>query len=237
MLDYFMKKKGKPFTFFIFSLFAYILFSLSTLFAIKVCMEWYGILIGAFLMLIAIPVHIFAKKRKFLYVLSYILNTVGSGFIASAYYLVKHLAVVPQSVFLPMLIPASISLIAYLLSRFIPHNRNNSISVFSILTVVLTVSTFVLLIIFAVKWIKHGYAFYSFAFFDTVLTLFYVTVCAVTTVERDGLVIRDISLGSFGGLLIIAFVVLTIITEGEILDGFIDGIFDFGLPDNSSVKK
>ena len=46
------------------------------------------------LMILAVPVHIFAKKHKLLYILSYALNTVGSGFAVSAYYLEKQLTTV-----------------------------------------------------------------------------------------------------------------------------------------------
>lgn len=123
MLEYFGKGKGKPFIAFFFTITAYILFTFSTVFAMSVCTEWYGLIVGAVLMVFAVPSHIFAKKYKFLYLLCYILNTVGSGFAASAYYLEKGHSVIPESLFLPMLIPAAVSLVTYLLVRIFPKSK------------------------------------------------------------------------------------------------------------------
>lgn len=232
MLDYFSKGKGKPFIVFIFAIMAYVLFAFSTIFAISICTEWYGLIVGAVLMVLAVPVHIFAKKHKPLYILSYALNTIGSGFVVSAYYLEKELNVIPESLFLPMLIPALVSLVTYLLIRLFPKIKKFVLAVS-------TIGTIAMLIAFAVLWIKNGYDFYSFAFFNAVFTLFYVVVDAVTTGEYDRLVIRDISFGSFGIFLVIALVVLFIISEGEILDGVFDGIFDIGtsVVDSSQPKN
>lgn len=230
MLEYFSKGKGKPFIVFLFTIIAYIMFALSTVFAMSVCTEWYGLIVGAVLMLLAVPSHIFAKKHKFLYILSFILNTVGSGFAASAYYLEKQHTVIPESLFLPMLIPAAVSFVTYLLVRLFPKARK------FVLTIA-TLGTIAMLIAFAVLWIRKGYEFYSFAFFNTVFTLFYVVTDAVTIGEYDRNVIRDISFGSFGIFLVVAMVVLFIITEGELLEGVFEGIFDFGTPDGTSKSK
>lgn len=230
MLDYFSKKNGKPFVVFMFTIIAYILFALSTIFALSICTEWYGLVIGAILMILAVPVHMFAKNHNMFYVLSYALNTVGSGFAVSAYYLEKQLIVIPENMFLPMLIPAIISLITYLLIRVFPKIKKFVLATF-------TIGTIAMLIAFAVLWIKNGYEFYSFAFFNFVFTLFYVVVDAVTVGEYDRLVIRDISFGSFGIFLVIALVVLFIISEGEILDGLFEGVFDFGTTGETKAKN
>lgn len=230
MLDYFSRGKGKPFIVFFFTIIAYILFAFSTIFANSVCKEWYGLIVGAVLMVLAVPAHIFAKKHKILYLLSYILNTVGSGFAASAYYLEKNHSVVPESLFLPMLIPATVSLVTYLLVRLFPNAKK------FVLTIA-TIGTIAMLIAFAVLWIRKGYEFYSFAFFNTVFTLFYVVTDAVTVGEYDRNVIRDISFGSFGIFLIIAMVVLFIITEGELFEGLFEGVLDFGTSDGTRKSK
>lgn len=230
MLDYFGKGKGKPFVVFFFTITAYILFDFSIVFAMSVCTEWYGLVVGAVLMVLAVPAHIFAKKHKIFYFLSYILNTVGSGFAASAYYLEKGHSVIPESLFLPMLIPTAVTLVTYLLVRIFPKAKKY---VFTIATL----GTIAMLIAFAVLWIRNGYEYYSFAFFNTVFTLFYVVTDVVTVSEADREVIRDISFGSFGIFLIIFIVVLFIITEGEILDGLFEGIFDFGTSDGTTKSK
>ena len=127
-----------------------------------------------------------------------------AGHAVSAYYLEKQLTVIPENVFLPMLLPAIISLITYLLVRFFPKIKKFVLAIS-------TIGTIAMLIAFAVLWIKNGYEFHSFAFFNSVFTLFYVVVDAVTVGEYDRLVIRDISFGSFGIFLVIALVVLFII--------------------------
>lgn len=230
MLDYFSNGKGKPFVVFAFTIIAYILFALSTIFALSICTEWYGLVIGAILMILAVPVHMFAKKHNMFYVLSYALNTIGSGFAVSAYYLEKELNVIPENLFLPMLIPAIVSLVTYLLVRLFQKIKKFVLAIF-------TIGTIAMLIAFAVLWIKNGYEFYSFAFFNLVFTLFYVVVDAVTVGEYDRSVIRDISFGSFGIFLVVALVVLFIISEGEILDGLFEGIFDFGSTGETKLKN
>ncbi len=230
MLEYFSKGKGKSFVVFFFTITAYIVFAFSTIFAMSVCKEWYGLVVGAVLMVLAIPTHIFAKKHKILYLLSYILNTVGCGFAASAYYLEKQYSVVPESLFIPMLIPASVSLVTYLLVRFSPKIKK-------IVLTIATIGTIVMLIVFAVLWIRNGYAYYSFAFFNAVFTLFYVVTNAVTVSESYREVIRDISFGSFGIFLVIAMVVLFIISEGELFEGLFEGVFDFGTSDGTRQSK
>lgn len=230
MLEYFSKKNGKPFVVFAFTIIAYVLFALSTIFALSICNEWYGLVIGAILMILAVPIHIFAKKHKLFYILSYALNTMGSGFAVSAYYLEKQLTIIPENLFLPMLIPAIVSLVTYLLVRLLPKIKKFVLAVS-------TIGTIAILIALAVLWIKNGYEFYSFAFFNSVFTLFYVVVDAVTVGEYDRLVIRDISFGSFGIFLVIAFVVIFIISEGEILDGVFEGVFDFGSTGETKPKN
>lgn len=229
MLDYFSRGKGKPFIVFFFTIIAYILFAFSTVFAISVCKEWYGLIVGAVLMVLAVPAHIFAKKHKILYLLSYILNAVGCGFATSAYYLEKQHSVVPESLFLPMLIPAIVSIFTYLLVRLFPNAKK------FVLTIA-TIGTIAMLIAFAVMWIKNGYEYYSFAFFNSVFTLFYVVTDAVTIGEYDRNVVRDISFGSFGIFLVIAMVVLFIISEGEILEPVFDGA-DILTPTDSPKSK
>lgn len=225
-MNYFSKGKGKSFIVFLFSIIAYVLFALSTLLAVSVCKEWYGLIIGAILMALAVPAHILAKKSKFLYILSFALNTVGSGFAASAYYLEKGLNIIPESMFLPMLIPALVSLVTYLLIRIFPKIKK-------IILTASTIATVLMLIAFAVLWIKNGYEFYSFVFFNTVFTLFYVVVNAVTVNNNEHVVFRDISFGSFGIFIVVALVVVFIITEGDILDGILDfGTIDEGKKGN-----
>ena len=67
MLDYFSNGKGKPFVVFAFTIIAYILFALSTIFALSICTEWYGLVIGAILMILASVAYLcvwYFMKRK-----------------------------------------------------------------------------------------------------------------------------------------------------------------------------
>ena len=58
----FINTKAKAFVVFIFSLISLGIFLLSTLIASIILKQWYGIIFGIFLMLIAIPFHCIGKN-------------------------------------------------------------------------------------------------------------------------------------------------------------------------------
>lgn len=89
MIENFINTKPKAYVVFLFSIAALFILTLSTQVAVSICSKWYGLIVGIFLMLLAIPLHVSAKKWTFLYVFSFIINFIGCGFSVSAYYLTK----------------------------------------------------------------------------------------------------------------------------------------------------
>lgn len=69
-------------------------------------------------------------------------------------------------------------------------------------------------------WILRDAGFYSFGFFSLLISLFFLCVFGITIKHDERSVLRDVSFGSFGSFIILTVVVIAILSEGEILDGF-----------------
>lgn len=221
----FLSTKGKAITVFVFSLCFLGFFILSSLVATQICQKWYGLAVGIALMLLAIPFHRLGKKKPWGYVVSFALNAIGAGFVVSAYYL-KIEAVLALFPLLIAAIPAAaILLLVYLMLQSFSKTKTVTLTIAAILNGLLTIATMVL-------WIIYGDVTYSFAFFCSLISLFYLCVFGITVNHDDRSVFRDISFGSFGSLIIIAVVVIFVISEGEALDGL-----DFGGSDGSKKSK
>ncbi len=196
----------------------------STLFATSVCEKWYGLVIGFILMLVAIPIHCQGDKYKICYVLSFLVNSVANGFSLSAYYNDQNEALNVGEMLKACVLPIALLFVVYLLVQLF-----TKIKKYICISGVVIGS--IMLVAFVVFWIKRGGVFFSFGFFSTLLTLFSIGVMGVTANnKRDAL--RDISFGSFGAFIIISIVVLFVISDGEILEGF-----DVGGGESSKKSK
>ena len=202
----------KPIMVFLSSLVAMGIFIASTLFATSVCTKWYGLVIGFLLMLVAIPIHCFGNKIKIGYVLSFLVNSVANGFSLSAYYNSKSIALNVEDMLKACVLPVALFFVVFLLVQLFPAIKNYICAVGVIIGCIMLVA-------FVVMWIRQGTVFFSFGFFSVLLSLFSHCVMAVTANNKRN-ALRDISFGSFGAFIIISIVVLFIITEGEILEGF-----------------
>lgn len=212
----FLNAKAKAFVVFVFSLSFMGIFVLSSLLATQICQKWYGLAIGIFMMIIAIPFHWNGKKMPWGYLASFIINSVASGFVVSAYYL-KNQAVLNIYELLIATIPAAaIVFLVYLMLQNFNKTKKITITVAGIINAVLTITAIVF-------WIMHGNVVFSFGFFCSLISFFYLCVFGITINHDERSVFRDVSFGSFGSFIIISVVVIFILSEGEILDGL-----DFG---------
>ncbi len=216
MLNY-LNTKAKPFVVFVFSLSSLVLFILSSLFATQICQKWYGLAIGIAMMIIAIPFHCKGKKKLWGYTASFAINSIASGFIVSAYYLKYKIVLDIFSLFIGAISAAAILFLVYLMLQSFKKTKKVTVIVAAIINTVLTVSATVL-------WIIYGNLVFSFGFFCSLISLFYLCVFGITINHDERSVFRDISFGSFGSLIIIAVVVIFILSGGE---GILDGL-DFG---------
>ena len=166
MLNY-LNTKSKAFVVFVFSLSFMGIFMFSSLFATQICQKWYGLAIGIFMMIIAIPFHWNGKKMPWGYLASFIINSVASGFVVSAYYL-KNQAVLNIYELLIATIPAAaIVFLVYLMLQNFNKAKKITITVAGIINAVLTITAIVF-------WIMHGNVVFSFGFFCSLISFFYL---------------------------------------------------------------
>ncbi len=215
MLNYF-NTKARAFVVFVFSLSSMGIFVLSSLLATQICQKWYGFAIGIAMMIIAITFHYKGKKVLWGYLASFLINSIASGFIISAYYLKYEIVLNIYSLLIGAIPAAAIVFLVYLMLQSFNKTKKITITIAAIINAILTISA----IIF---WIKYGNVIFSFAFFCSLVSFFYLCVFGITINHNERSLFRDISFGSFGSFIIISVVVAFILSEGELLDGL-----DFG---------
>ena len=208
---------------FLFAAAAMFIFSFSAVLGADLFEEWFGIIFGAAFMIAAIPVHNIAKRHTFLYFVSYLLNTIGCGFSVSAYYAVSG-DDYNIGDFTAAILPAIALLLICAVVFVIVDRRNKRICfIFCVLDVILAA--------FAVyNWVKEASAFWTFMFFATTVALFYIIALRVVDNDEEffgtkGSFVRTVSFFSFGIFIIVTLIVVAILSEGEIFDGFDIDIF------------
>ncbi len=211
ILNY-LNTKAKAVIVFVFSLSSLGLFIISSLLATRMCQKWYGLAIGIGMMIIAIPFHCIGKKKLWGYPASFVLNSIGSGFIVSAYYVKFEKVLEIYDLFIAAISAAAIIFLVYLMLQTFNKTKGVTVTVAVIVNLILT-------IVATVLWIRYGEVIYSFAFYCSLISLFHLCVFGVTINHDERSVFRDISFGSFGSIIIIAVVVVFILSEGDILDG------------------
>lgn len=209
----FLHSKARGFVVLLFAEIALGLLIFSTTVSCSIFEKWYGLIGGVVLMIAAIPFHWYGKKWKIGYLISFLLNSVGSGMSVSALFVVKGVAADLPQLFLATLPAAAVLLLVYWMLRIFHRSKSASVALATLFNIALTVSLVVL-------WIMYGYRFYCFAFFCSLISLFYLCVFGITVEHEERSLLRDISFGSFGSLIILTVVVVFILSEGEILDGF-----------------
>lgn len=221
----FLNTKAKAFVVFCFSLSFMGIFVLSSLFATQICQKWYGLAIGIVMMIIAIPFHCKGKKVLWGYLASFLINSIASGFVVSAYYLKSERVLDICSLLIGAIPASAIIFLVYLMLQIFNKTKEITVTVAAIINTVLTITAIVF-------WIMHGNLVFSFGFFCSLISFFYLCVYGITINHDERSVFRDISFGSFGSFIIISVVVIFIISEGEILDGL-----DFGGGDGGKKSK
>jgi len=119
-------------------------------------------------------------------------------------------------------------LLVYLMLQTFNKTKKVTVTVACIVNGAVTVAL-------TVFWITYGWLIFSFGFFCSLISFFYLCVFGITVNHDERSVLRDISFGSFGSFIIITVVVIFILSEGEILEG-LDG-FDVGVGSSKSKKK
>ena len=201
-------------------------FAAATVFGISVFKEWLGIIVGVIMMVAAIPLHRFGKKQNLLYFLSFLFNSAGCGFSASAYYITQKINAELGELFAAALI-AIVFLFACAAVYFFTSKEFTAVcAAFCILDSLIAA--------FAIGfWVTEGNAFFSFLFFSCLVAFFYIFAMKKAAKEYETCeIMRTVSLHSFGIFVLITFIVLLILSEGDGLDGF-----DLGGTGSGNSKK
>ena len=157
------------------------------------------------LTIIAVFCHFFLGRKTFLgHLLSFLLNTIGAGFSASAYYTVKAVNCRLDLLAWGLIPAALLMLVVSLLMVVLRENKH-------ILTVVFALVEVGLIITSIVFWVKLGGEIFANMFFSLVLASFYIAVLAVTVDSDERTTMRDCSFGSYGFYLVVTVVVIAIL--------------------------
>lgn len=225
MLENLVNTKSKVFIVFLFSIASLGILALSTQVAVVLCSKWYGIIVGICLMILAIPLHILAKRWMFLYAFSFLVNFIGCGFSVSAYYLTNGIAINLFELIVATIPAVAILVLIYLMLGIYSKTKRTTLSIAAVLN-------FALLVAAVVFWIRTGGTFFSFGFFCLLVSMFSICVFGVTINHDERPVLRDISYGSFGSFVILTIVVIVILSEGDALE-----ISDLGIEGLDRKKK
>lgn len=200
MPDFFQTKYRAPVIFIVATL-TTALFTFCTHLCALHVPEWYGLLVGGALTLLAIPFHLLGSRSSPAYLLPFLLNTAGMGFCAGAYYTTSGVCAAYSHLFPVTVIPLALVLILALFLIALPQHKEPIVAVFIILEIGLIITA-------GVFWGIRGGDFYAFALFSLAISLFYTAVCALTVGEPERRFARDISFGSFGAFLLVGAVAL-----------------------------
>lgn len=211
MIERFIGTKSKTFVVFLFSMISLGIFTFSTQLAVFICSTWIGLIIGILLMLLAIPMHVAAKKFSFLYVFSFLLNFIACGFSVSAYYIKRNISPALFEIILALIPAALILSLIYIMLKIFSKTKKLTLTLALIINVLL-------LILSVIFWIRTGQVIFSSCFFCLVISLFFICIFGVTINHIERPVLRDISYGSFGTFVILTVVIIFILSEGDILD-------------------
>lgn len=226
-LKNFLHTKAKAFVVFLFSVISIGIFIVSALGAAAVLKEWYGLIPGIILMILAIPFHWMGKKRKHCYLISFLINSVANSCSVAAYYVSQNIHLELHSLLLGVVPALAVLFLVYLMLQTFHKTKRVTVTVACILNGLLTVGLMVL-------WIIYGSTVFSFGFFTSLISFFYLCVFGITINHDERSVLRDISFGSFGSFIIITIVVIFLLTDGEILDG---ADFDIDIGGNGKKRK
>lgn len=209
-LSEYINAKAKAPAISVFAMLSLVVFAFSAMVSCSLMSKWYGIIVGAVLMIGAIPFHCIGKWG---YIVSFLLNSIGSGFSLSAVY-IKNGYEIRISDMLMAIIPSAVILLTagFLLQLFVRSKK--------VIVALACISDIVMMVVYIIRWItKDNDVFDSFAFFSLLMTLFYICIFGFAVNHEKRKTLRFISFGSFGAFIAVAFVAAFIVSEGEVLDG------------------
>lgn len=197
----FMKTRGRALVVFLFSVPLTMLFTFTCNWAAEEITGPWGLPIGGALILLSVPFYFFAGSLKVGYPVSILLNTVGMGFCASAYYSMSG-----EPCGLGELLPGALIALAVLFAiafvlTLLPQLKHPIVCVGGVLEIAL-------IVIFVVLWVKQNADSSAFTVFSLLMAAFYTVVFGLTVDEEERSLLKDIALGSYGAFALVAAVAL-----------------------------
>ena len=167
-------------------------------------LKWHGIPTGGVLMLLAIPLHLLGEKSAISYVFSFLLNTAGMGFCASAYYTMTIAPSALEDLLPALVLPLAILLVTCILLVVCIEKKQPIVTIVIFLEIALIIASIVF-------WVDRGAEFYAFSLFSLVVASFYTVVYHFAIDEDEYSILRDVSLGSYGAFLLVGVAALVAI--------------------------
>ena len=201
----FLKTRCRPLAVLFFAILSFGVFLISTTAACRLFNRWYGIIAGCLLMALALLCHHFGDRHFLFYVVAFLLNALGTGCFASAYYNISGVPSALSDLAPALLLPVGLLLVTCTVLTAFPR----STTVFTDIMAVLILGLMIATIVF---WVRCGGAFYAFSLFSLLIAGFHLGVCMATANEAERSLLRDVSLGSFGMFLAVGVAALIAIS-------------------------
>lgn len=159
---------------------------------------------GVILMVLAIPLAIFGAKCKALYILAILMNSAGTGIIASYYF--TYYSLVPQ--FGQIILPLALALVySFALAAVIGLRAASSELVF-VIAGILDIS---ILIAIVVGWCIRGGVFFPLTFFLFILVGVGTILFGIEVSSEEDEILRDAAFASFGVLVTVGILVAVLV--------------------------
>ena len=180
--------------------------------------HWFSLLLGIVIMLLSAIIFFRSKDRPYRYILSFILNMIGVGFSITAYYVLRAYALDFVDFMTAYLL--SIGLIALFSGlTYIKFIKRHMKLILSLLVIGFFIGSLLL-------WISVE-SFTGLSFYFLNVAYFYLIAIMSQSEDKEDLM-REMSIVSFGSFMLVSFIVLVILTEGEALESIGDAFMPSG---------
>lgn len=196
-----IKGRGRALAVLAFAALSLLLFAAFTTLSVSLLREWYGLVAGGALALLALGAYVLAKDLAPLYLLPYFLNTAAIGFCAGAYYAKTGISAAITGLLPATLLPLVILLLVAVALVLLPQSKDPIVALAAIIEIALIITSIVF-------WAKRGGDFYAFSLFSHLVALFYTAVYGLTACAEERQLLKDVAIGSFGAFLLVGIAAL-----------------------------
>ena len=191
-----VRGRGRAMVVWLLAAWSLMLFAVFTSLCNHLLREWFGLVVGGVLALLALLTYLLGAHFLPAYLATFLLNTVAIGFCAGAYYGVTGVSAGLADLLPATLLPLALLLISALLLAAFPGSKDPIVA----LTVLLEIGLIVASIVF---WVRNGGDFYAFSLFSHLVALFYTVVYGLTACAEERLLLKDVAIGSFGAFVLV----------------------------------